>query len=407
MDIQYLISFKDNNEVKELEEEHTKLFSLLFSKSYSKKNKKKIIKPTSNFLKNSKIQLSKDKTKNKVNLIINKLSENNFDEILKEFITIFQEIEIIDYNKILTAIFEKIIKDDKFIQLFFRFFKDISNIYKFVFNLSHEHFINLIEKKIKYDYLKEELEDEFLFLEKYDKEENRITNLKLLVLLIENNYLKKDIIKVVSSYLVETNNIPDIYNWFSSKIIKKQDKITNYNENLTNKLNEDINNRYIVLLKSLLDSNDISYNEIINCSDEEEDIELGEIEELNYSDYEIEIRNILEEYLLLEEFDEVKDFLNQYKNENENLKIFMSSLINIYFTNNLSNNEKFKNLFINLKKNKLIQSEIFKSSLISLLESEEKDDYNNFKNKLDKLIEIYKIIQVKVSKNFLKEFKLE
>lgn len=401
MDIQYLVSFQNHKEVKYLEEKDAKAFSLLFSKSYMKKSKKKIIKPTSNFLNNSKIQSCKDKTKNKVNLIVNKLAENNFEEILKEFIEIFQEIELEDYNKILSAIFEKIIKDEKFMDLFFKFFKDISNIYKFVFNLNYKYFIDLIEKKVKYDYLKVELDEEFSFLEKYDKEENRICNLKLIILLINNSYLNKDIIKEVSKMLVQTNNIPDIYHWFSNKMIKKHDKINNYNEDLTNKLNQDINNRYIVLLKNLLDSNDISYE--LELQDEtEEDIEE---DEEDVSDYEVEIKNILEEYLLIEEFDEVKGFLNLYKDDSDRISTFTTNLIDIYFSNNLSNIDKFKNLFVNLKKDKLVQTEMFKSTLTSLLESDDIDDYINFKSKLNKLIEIYKIIQVKLSKNVLSQFK--
>lgn len=401
MDIQYLVSFQKHEEVKYLEEKDAKAFSLLFSKSYMKKSKKKIIKPTSNFLNNTKIQSSKDKTKNKVNLVVNKLAENNFEEILIEFIEIFQEINLEDYNKILSAIFEKIIKDEKFMELFFKFFKDISNIYKFVFNLDYKYFIDLIEKKIKYDYIKEELDEEFSFLEKYDKEENRICNLKLIILLINNNYLNKDIIKEVSKLLVQTNKIPDIYHWFSNKMIKKYDKISNYNEDLTNKLNQDINNRYIVLLKNLLDSNDISYD--LELQDETEE-EIEEIEE-DVSDYEVEIKNILEEYLLIEEFDEVKDFLNLYKDDSDRISTFTTNLIDIYFSNNLSNIDKFKNLFVNLKKDKLVQTEMFKSTLTCLLESDDIDDYINFKSKLNKLIEIYKIIQVKLSKNVLSQFK--
>ena len=258
-----------------------------------------------------------------------------------------------------------------------------------------------MKKKIKYDYIKEELDEEFSFLEKYDKEENRICNLKLIILLINNNYLNKDIIKEVSKLLVQTNKIPDIYHWFSNKMIKKYDKISNYNEDLTNKLNQDINNRYIVLLKNLLDSNDISYD--LELQDETEE-EIEEIEE-DVSDYEVEIKNILEEYLLIEEFDEVKDFLNLYKDDSDRISTFTTNLIDIYFSNNLSNIDKFKNLFVNLKKDKLVQTEMFKSTLTCLLESDDIDDYINFKSKLNKLIEIYKIIQVKLSKNVLSQFK--
>ena len=212
-------------------------------KNFNKKAKKKIIKPTTSILKNQKIQLSKDKTENKVNLLLNKLSKNNFDNITTEFIKTFQEIDYNDYKKIIEVFYTKIIKDEKFFSMFFKFFIKISNIYNHFFGFTIEYFFNILEKKTKYDYSNVELDPEFSFLLKLDKEENRINNLKLIILLIDNKVLDFKIIPEVSKTLMDTNNIPDIYTWFSHRIINKIDNIKNYNDNLINKLNEDINNR--------------------------------------------------------------------------------------------------------------------------------------------------------------------
>ena len=367
-----------------------------------KKIKKKVvIKSNMNLLKNSKLQSSKDTTKNKVNLIINKLSDKNINELIIEFIKTFQEVDQIEFNKIIEVFFLKIVNDEKFTNLFFDFFIRISNIYTHLFNFEIKHFVDLIELKIKKDYLDIELDDEYSILEKTTSEEQRISNLKLVILLINKSILNKKVIKKISEYLVNTDYIPDIYKWFSNPTIKKNDKIESYNDTLKAKLSQDLNHRNMILLKSLLDINRIEYDDINILSDEDinddEKLEINK-EDQNDSDYEISIKNIIEEYLFLEEFDEIVGFINDNKLVDKNLEIFTNSLINIYFINNLSNSDKFKNLFINIKKNKLIQNEIFKLSLIKLIESDEKEDYNNFDSKLSKLIEIYKIIQIKLPK---------
>lgn len=402
MNIDYLQSFQKNEEVKHLDADVLKLFSGFVNKNTMKKIKKKVvIKSNMNLLKNSKLQSSKDTTKNKVNLIINKLSNKNINELVIEFIKTFQEIDQTEFNKIIEVFYLKIVNDEKFTNLFFDFFVRISNIYTHLFNFEIKHFVDLIELKIKKDYLDIELDDEYSILEKTTSEEQRISNLKLVILLINKSILNKKIIKKISEYLVNTEYIPDIYKWFSNSTIKKNDKIESYNDILKAKLSQDLNHRNMILLKSLLDINRIEYDDINILSDEDinddENLEIKE-EVQNDSDYEISIKNIIEEYLFLEEFDEIIGFINDNKLVDKNLEIFTNSLINIYFINNLSNSDKFKNLFINIKKNKLIQNEIFKLSLLKLIESDEKEDYNNFDSKLSKLIEIYKIIQIKLPK---------
>lgn len=397
MKLEYLLSFQKKEEVQNLDPEILKTFSTLFLKNMNKKTKKKIIKPTTNILKNQKFQSSKDKTENKVNLLLNKLCKNNFDNITIEFIKTFQEIEITEFNKIIEAFYVKIIKDEKFFSIFLKFFIKITNIYNHFFGFTIEHFFDIIEKKTKYDYSNIEIEEENSFLLKLDREENRINNLKLIILLIDNKLLDFKIISEVSNILVNTNNIPDIYTWFSNKIVNKIDNIKNYNEELKNKLTEGINNRYIVLLKNLLDSNDIDYE-----SESEESIEEIEFENLEEkSDYEIAIENIIEEYFLLEDFDEIEIFINEYKSSDDNFRVFSENIINLFFKKNLSCFEKFKNLIINLKKKKIIENDILKESLKKLIDEDFKDDFNNFDCKLNKIIEIFKMIQIKIPKNFI------
>ena len=406
MKVEYLLSFKNKEELQNLDKEFLNKVSVILIKTYTKKVKKKIIKPVSksNLLKNAKLQSSKDKTENKVNLIVNKLSKTNFEEVIKEFIETFLTIDQVEFNKILKVLFLKIIKDDKFTELFFEFYLLITNIYQNLFDVSNEYFINLIETKVKFDYLDEQLEKEYSFISKLNREECRNNNLNLILLLIKSNNLNMKILTVISNYVVNTNYVPDIYFWFSKKTVKNEDPISNYNTILTNKLSEDINNRFVVLLKNLLDNNDIKYEEEEFSSDSESICDINY--ESNKSNFEIEIENILEEYLLLEDFDEILNFLDKYKTDTDNIKVFTSNLLNIYFNSAMSNIDKFKKLFINLKKKRLIKSDLFKDSLSSLVNDEGKDDYLNFDNKMSKIIDIYKIIQIKMSKKYLESIKI-
>ena len=397
MKVEYLLSFKDHKDLQNLDNDFLNSISDNFIKSYSKKVKKKIIKPIlkCNLLKNSKLQADKNTVESRVNLILNKLSKNNFEQIIEEFLIKFSEIDQNVYDIILKSIFIKMIKDEKFITIFFKFYNNINQIYGYLFELNNKEFINLIELKIKNDYMNLDLNENMKFLENFKSEEHRLNSLKLLIYLVEKKNLHIDVINIVSDFLMNTDFIPDINFWFSNKFIKNNLNIKDFNKKLIDKLNNEMNNRSLVLLKNLLDCNDIDYQ--IEDEDNEEEIFESSIEEVSdKTEFEIQIDNILEEYLLLEEFDEILSFFENFINEDIDKKQFMSSLINFYFNSPLNNLSKFKKLFVNLKKSKLIKSELYKNSLNEILNNDERFDYIDLDNKISKLLEIFKIIQIKV-----------
>ena len=129
MNIEFLLSFKDHPEVSKINDSLLKSLPDNFIKVYSKKVKKKIIKPISksNILKNSKLQDAKNKDENKVNLILNKLSEDNIDNIIKEFLETFSKVDQEKYNVILKTIYLKLIKDEKFIYIYYKFYESLIN----------------------------------------------------------------------------------------------------------------------------------------------------------------------------------------------------------------------------------------------------------------------------------------
>ena len=111
------------------------------------------------------------------------------------------------------------------------------------------------------------------------------------------------------------------------------------------------------------------------------------------SKIEIEIGNIIEEYLLIEDFEEI----NNYLENQENVNNFMKELINYYFKNNLNNYEKFKSLFLNFRNNKIIKSDIMINSLMNILNSDYVFDYVNIEVKTNRLLEIFKILQINLN----------
>jgi hypothetical protein len=94
VEIKYFLSFKNKDECMKLDDNNIlEIFNSLFP------NKKK----SNNILKIHKFQNQKDNIINKVNLILNKLSENNYDALITDFITNINQITIEEYNEILSG----------------------------------------------------------------------------------------------------------------------------------------------------------------------------------------------------------------------------------------------------------------------------------------------------------------
>jgi PBP1b-binding outer membrane lipoprotein LpoB len=83
LDIPTFILFKTDINTQELNNEILKKLSTMFpdiEKKNKSKNKNKVT-----MLKNQKMQIQKDNISNKVNLILNKLSEKNIDNLVIDF----------------------------------------------------------------------------------------------------------------------------------------------------------------------------------------------------------------------------------------------------------------------------------------------------------------------------------
>jgi hypothetical protein len=164
MNIENFKEFKNDSELLVLSNEMCNLISMF---SIKKKFSKIQIKGYQ-ILKNPKLQSLKDKIENKVNLVLNKLSEINFNNLLVEFIETVGKVTEEDYISLLKSFYYKMMSDINFVKIYLEFFKVISKVYNDGYNLSPKFFYDLIENKFNFDYKNKKLSDDFSFLEDID-----------------------------------------------------------------------------------------------------------------------------------------------------------------------------------------------------------------------------------------------
>jgi hypothetical protein len=240
--LKYLLSLKNNQNLQNID--YNLIQSILLENNIKKTNINK------NVLKTKTLS-------SRINLILNKLTENNIMNILNEFITNIYNINETDFENIQNIIYNKILNDFKFIENYITFLLYISYIYDF--NLSY--FINILEYNIKLDYNIienfEDVEEKYKFIlndiNNYN-ENKRKNNLNCLILLIKNNVLNESILDKLDNIIINQDyHIIDIYNWFNLKnkynYKLSQDNINNI-KNICN--TNTINKREQVLLLSLI-----------------------------------------------------------------------------------------------------------------------------------------------------------
>ena len=76
----------------------------------------------------------KEKLNYKLNLILNKLSFNNRNEILLEFMKTFYNIELVDFDELLRYLYLRSIKDITFMKEYVFLIKNIFYIYNKLYN---------------------------------------------------------------------------------------------------------------------------------------------------------------------------------------------------------------------------------------------------------------------------------
>jgi hypothetical protein len=397
--INSFLSFKYNTEVQELDDNVIENLFLIFGPiDKNKKGKKFVKKSNINILKNHKIQNKKDNIVNRVNLILNKLSETNLDVLIVEFLENINQVDVENFEEIQKTFYLKIITEINFIKIYLQFLKIIGFIYWKVQFYDLSYFISIVESKFKLDYTEFDIQPDskFDFVREFDGETKRINNLILIKNLIEQKFicesLNEDLDKIIINQSIF---LPDIYYWYNSR----NKEMSNDEKNLISDLlkSSKLNSREIVLLESLINKSNkpkqipiIKQNTIVST-------------EIKTDTLKLELDNIIEEYTLFKSFEEIKYFIENRCSDAISKNKFCETILDKYFISN----KEISNELIDLLKQLIKNQILFKSNLsrgLLLINNSWKDrivDYNKPNEKMKGILNVLKSIGITKNIEFL------
>ena len=356
MDIETFINYKNNAKCLIITNEINILINTLGGKKIHKNNNNNQI------LKNPKMQSLKDKVDNKVNLILNKLSEMNFNNLIQDFIELVGKINETDYIELQKAFYIKMQSDINFVKIYVEFFKIISKIYSDLYKLQPEYFFKILEIKFINDYsditidFDEQQYIHFNFLSNYDEENKRINNLNIIKTLITASMIKSEIKEEINNVILGQNvYYADIYYWF-------------YNETLTEEQkkiikSKTVNNTLSLREKVLLD-NLLSLTNEKTTTKEDKNVTKSTVKNKvsvknTIDTLELEINNLLEEYFYEDNCDDIKKFINVQCKDALLKNKFCYYIYTKYFDVSSEKSQKILELIQHLLKNQTL----FKSNL--------------------------------------------
>jgi hypothetical protein len=252
----------------------------ILKKSNIKIKKRKL---TPEILKLKELNNKKKSISSKINQVINKISIINYQDIVIEFL---QNINLDDdyietFNEIL---YNKILIENNFAKSFAYFFKDLSYGVKYFYD--KELSINLYEK----------------LLNNYENENRSENLLTFIYYLIDNGYFNNNLYHKIFLELYNNNKFYLVYVWLN--------------------LNKTVLNKYKFYLeqidKSLLDNRTKILLENIDKNEDKKIISVKNTK----NKLEIEIENILDEYLELDDDDEIKLYIKENLKSSENKLLF-------------------------------------------------------------------------------------
>lgn len=238
--------------------------------------------------------------KNDINILLNKLCISNINNILIDF---FNTININEnnINSFIKIIYNKILNEKNFIKANSIFLIKFFNI---IYNKYNTTLTNII-----INYITNEFNNNYLSYDE-NKKENFLNFIKEL---IEQNMLIETIYSDMIIYLLNKKLYIDIY-----FLLKNTNRIKKYNDIINNIINNNNNNiRLQTLFKSLTTKK----------KSKKKSIKKKISKKLNHD---LEIENIIEEYLFLKDISEIKLYLK----ENNNIGNFINILKNKIKNNN-------------------------------------------------------------------------
>ena len=376
MDIKYFLSFKNSNKCQELDN----LNLLKFNNFFGPIKKKHVQSSNLHILKNQELQNKKKNVTNKINLILNKVSDSNINNLLDEFIENINYLSQEEYNELQKTFYSKMILEPVFMNIYLNFFKSITHIYNNILKYNISYFISIIETKFKYDYKLIELSNEYLFLKDLSSESNRNSNIQLIYNMINKNILNDTIYNECHDIILNQHELIDIYNWFNIFNNKLSDdaklKIKNHLLGI-NKLS-----REYILLNSL----SVPNNKSENISSKKE----------NINTFDLECDNIIDEYLFMTNIEDIKYFIDTRCIDAFNKNILCKLIIHKYF----SENNETSTEILNLIKQLILSQHLFKINIVKgfqLLYSSWDNlviDYNNSNEKMKNILTNFKSLNI-------------
>jgi len=411
MDLQSFVSLKSSSELDNLSQQ---IINLINQMSGGKKNLKNHNNKGNQLLKNPKIQLLKDKVENKVNSVLNKLSELNFNNLLIEFVEFLNKLNEQEFNEVQKAFYLKMQSEVSFVKIYCDFFKVIGNVYRDYANYNISYFINSVETKFKHDYLDMEIPEEFDFLKALDDEDKdisevkRINNLNIINALLMTNVINKDLQSQLDSVLLkQTNYFSDIYYWYQNKDLTKETKQTIKNIITNNALSM----RDKVLLDNLLEE---EVSQVKKQEGKRETKPVVKKEAIKTDTLDIETENIIEEYIYLESIDEIKAFIDERCKDALSKNKFCLYLFNKYFLESQENSEKLLSLVKSMVKTQILFKSNLSRGLLMLHSKWTSDeispdiDYENPHKKMKEVLLCLKNMGItKNLESLLKQYKIE
>jgi len=258
-----------------------------------------------------------------------------------EFVENINQLNGEEYELLLKTFYVKMLNEISFIKIYLKFLKIIMKLYNKVFSHSPQYFIDMVETKIKLDYTDYDLDkiSKFNFIKEMDGETIRTNNLIILKGLITENILSQDLLNDVSNIILKQSVfLADIYNWFNlyrplnsdeKEIVKKHLQKTN------------ITARDKILLENLLSNKSEEINQEVKI-----------ITNNTTDKFKLECMNILEEYELMENYEDVEEFVKTRCVDMLLKNKFGDCIVSKYFTS--SSNEKYLNCFMKLVKSQTL-----------------------------------------------------
>ena len=407
IDIATFLSFKNiesNNTNAQLEN----VINLLGIKKNIKKTPEK-----NNTMKKPSIQMLKDRIDNKVNLILNKLSEMNFDNLLIEFVENINKITENDFNIIQQTFYVKMQSEINFVKIYLDFFKIITSLYRDTNKYNINFFYKIVETKFLHDYYNVELTEDFTFLSVFDEESRRINNHTIIKSMVNNKFFKPEILDKLDTMMLEQScHIADIYYWFQNNIITE-----NIKQSIISKINNTVlPTREKVLLENLVNhkqtvlvnekpqpvNNDDDFKEIVHRKGYKK---VEKIDTLH-----LEIENIIEEYLAIDSCEDIILFIDEKCKDAISKNKFCQYTFNKYFDSSQETGKQILELFkLLIKKQALFKSNLSRGLLLLYSKWDEVMlDYNNPNVKLKELLIYLKNIGItKNLESLLKSHKID